>query len=159
MLYVGLNAYYLNLKQFREETAEVKTEEELFEEEDESSEEIQQWKQKLIAFMDKEMPYLDPELSLSQLAQQLQTNSNHLSQVINAGFGRNFKDFINAYRVEAVKKTLSNDDKKHLTLLGIANDCGFNSKATFNRTFKKFTQQTPSEFSKRLALNGVAKVS
>jgi len=146
MLYVGINAYLINIQQFHDETAEVKTEEELFEEEEESTEEIILWKQKIIDVMTQEKPYLDPDLSLSQLAQSLQIGTSHLSQVINTGFGRNFKDFINEYRVEAVKHYLQEGDKKHLTLLGIALESGFNSKATFNRTFKKFTHQTPSEF-------------
>jgi len=58
----------------------------------------------------------------------------------------NFNDFINNYRIEAVKTMFLNEEHKKSTLLGIAYDCGFNSKATFNRAFKKHTSCTPKEY-------------
>jgi len=73
-----------------------------------------------------------------------------LSQIINENFNRNFYDLINEYRVKEVKKCLSNQKYNNFTLLGIAYECGFNSKASFNGVFKKFTGLTPSEFKKNL---------
>ncbi|MEM6725983.1 MAG: AraC family transcriptional regulator [Bacteroidota bacterium] len=97
-------------------------------------------------YMDAHQPYLDAELTLSELARQVQLSPSQVSQAINTGFGMNFNEFINQYRVEAVKSILKKGEKSNLSMLGIAMECGFNSKATFNRTFKKFTQLTPSEY-------------
>ncbi|MEO0470134.1 MAG: helix-turn-helix domain-containing protein, partial [Bacteroidota bacterium] len=77
---------------------------------------------------------------------------NQLSQIINLGFGQNFNEFVNQYRIEAVKTQLQQGAQKQLSLLGVALECGFNSKATFNRTFKKLTQTTPSQYA--ASLNG-----
>jgi len=104
------------------------------------------WKQKLLDLMESEKPYLEPELSLADLARKLKIAPPLLSQVINTAFEKNFNDFINAYRVEDFKNRLGNADVRHLTLLGVAFDCGFNSKATFNRAFRKHTGQSPSEY-------------
>jgi AraC-like DNA-binding protein len=104
------------------------------------------WKQKLLDLMEAEKPHLEPELSLANLARKLKIAPTLLSLVINTAFEKNFNDFVNAYRVEDFKNRLENADVRHLTLLGVAFDCGFNSKATFNRAFKKHTGQSPSEY-------------
>jgi len=69
-----------------------------------------------------------------------------MSYLVNAGFGKNFNDFINSYRVEEVKRKVNDPATAHLSLLGVAFDCGFNSKATFNRAFKKLTGMAPWTF-------------
>ena len=102
-------------------------------------------------FMQSHKPFLNPDLTLPELAKHLEVNTTKLSQIINQGFQQNFNDFINAYRVEAVKAQLQRSSNQHLSLLGIAQDCGFNSKATFNRTFKKMVGQTPSAYIKEIA--------
>ncbi len=107
---------------------------------------LSHWKRKVLAYFDKEKCYLNPELTLSELATKLDTNTSVLSAVINSGFGKNFNDFVNEYRVEAFKRKAAKPDSKHLTLLAIAFDCGFNSKATFNRAFKKVTDVSPKAF-------------
>lgn len=96
--------------------------------------------------MNQEKLYLEPELSLSDLAQKLKTNTSVLSAAINSNFGKNFNDFVNEYRVEEFKKQIKLPQNQNYTLLAVAFDCGFNSKATFNRAFKKFTGQSPSRF-------------
>ena len=96
-------------------------------------------------------PYLDPDLNLIDLAKKLNMSRAELSEVINLGFGQNFNDFINGYRIEAVKRMFSDNKQKELSLLGIAFDCGFNSKATFNRVFKKITSYSPSDYLKTLS--------
>jgi AraC-like DNA-binding protein len=111
---------------------------------------LKQHADNLEALMNAEKPYRDPELSLSKLALHLNLSTNQLSQIINQYYQKNFYDFINSYRVEEVKQRIVNGDVKHTTLLGIALDAGFNSKATFNRFFKKYTGKTPSEFLKGL---------
>ncbi len=97
-------------------------------------------------YMTTEKSYLNPELNLSELAEELKMTRVQLSQVINAGFQKNFNDFINEFRVKAFKEKIHEGKHKQLSLLGIAYDCGFNSKATFNRVFKKLTNTSPTEF-------------
>ncbi|MBV6655045.1 MAG: AraC family transcriptional regulator, partial [Mameliella sp.] len=69
-----------------------------------------------------------------------------LSAIINSCLGKNFHDFVNEYRIEEVKRRILDPAYDHWSLLGIALDCGFNSKSTFNRIFKKFTGYTPRAF-------------
>lgn len=98
--------------------------------------------------MVEEKAFLEPELSLSDLAQRLGTNASILSAVVNATFGKNFNDFVNEYRVEAVKKMLKDPAVSHYSLLGIGLECGFNSKSTFNRVFKKIVGVAPGDFAR-----------
>ncbi len=107
---------------------------------------LTEWKPKILFLLQNERLYEDPELSLTQMAKQLKTNVSIISKVINQGFQQNFNDFINNYRIEAVKEKLKAGEQKKQTLLGIAYDCGFNSKATFNRAFKKVTGSSPKEW-------------
>jgi AraC-like DNA-binding protein len=110
------------------------------------SPEVEIWKSKIENLIQTEKLYQNPELSLSEIANKLKSNSNIISRAINQGFDMNFNDFINNYRIEAVKEMFQNGEHKKSTLLGIAYDCGFNSKATFNRAFKKNTNLSPKEF-------------
>ncbi len=110
---------------------------------------LDEWKSKISVLMESEKIYEDPELSLTQVAKQLKTNPSLLSKIINQGFQLNFNDFINNYRITAVKEKLQAGEQKKQTLLGIAYDCGFNSKATFNRAFKKATGASPKEWLKK----------
>jgi AraC-like DNA-binding protein len=106
---------------------------------------------KLRRFMVDQKPFLDPELSLSSLSKQIGLSRNQLSQLINDGVGENFYDFINKYRVEEVKRLMSDPQKGHYNLLGIALEAGFKSKSTFNLIFKRFTGLTPTEYRKNSA--------
>ncbi len=107
---------------------------------------LQDWKLRITELFTTQKMYEDPELSLTDLARQLQTNPSQLSKIINQGFSQNFNDFVNAYRVKAVQQKLRSGEQQTQTLLGIAYDCGFNSKATFNRAFKKVTGVSPKEW-------------
>jgi AraC-like DNA-binding protein len=102
--------------------------------------------EKVFNYMKFEKPFLNPELNLSDLANLLDMNRAELSKIINTGFNKNFNDFINEYRINTFKEKLKSGAQKQLSLLGIAYDCGFNSKATFNRVFKKITHSSPTEF-------------
>ncbi len=103
---------------------------------------------KLQHFVTGEKIYLDPNLSLTQLAKAVRMSPSLVSDIINRGLGQNFNDYINRYRVETIVKRLSDDNYAHLSILAIALDNGFNSKATFNRVFKKITGKPPSEYRK-----------
>lgn len=111
-----------------------------------SDEEMARYRQVLLQYFQDNQPWLDPELTLSQLAGKMNMNTTQLSYLINTGTGKNFNDFVNEYRAEAVKSKLQDPAFQHLSLLGIAFECGFNSKATFNRAFKKATGEAPSAF-------------
>ena len=104
------------------------------------------FKEKLERLMKTKQPYLNPDLSLSKLAALMDMNPRQLSYKINQNYERNFYDFVNNYRVEAVKQRLQSKERDQLSLLGHALDCGFNSKSTFNHVFKKTTQLTPSQY-------------
>ncbi|WP_265241138.1 helix-turn-helix domain-containing protein [Muriicola sp. Z0-33] len=110
--------------------------------------EIDAYKKELLIYMKEHRPYLNPDLNLQEMAQAINLSRAQLSEVINYGFNKNFNDFINEYRVNAVKEMFSKGRQEQLSLLGIAYECGFNSKATFNRAFKKLTHSSPSEFLK-----------
>jgi AraC-like DNA-binding protein len=110
---------------------------------------IEPFKDELIAFMEREKPYLDSELSLPKLAEQMNVSVHFLSQVINTSLNENFFQFINRYRIEESKKLLVCDSKAHYTIVQIAYDAGFNSKTTFNTTFKKLTGISPSEYQRQ----------
>jgi AraC-like DNA-binding protein len=90
--------------------------------------------------------FLNPDLALSQLATEVNISSHLLSQVINEQFNLNFFDFVNQYRVEEFKQRIVNPQYESYSLLGVAFDCGFNSKSAFNRIFKKATGLTPSQY-------------
>lgn len=100
--------------------------------------------------MEKGEYYLNPDLTLEVFAGHLQLPPRLVSFQINKGLGIPFIDFVNGYRVEAVKQHLEADDLAHLTLLGIALESGFNAKSTFNRVFKKVTGKSPSAYQKEV---------
>ena len=104
------------------------------------------WKEKVIERVVNQKRYTDPELTLTDLAKELNTNASLLSKVINQSLKMNFNDFVNHYRVAEVKSRLQDPDYAHLTIMSIAYEAGFNSKATFNRAFKKLTGKNPKDF-------------
>lgn len=93
-------------------------------------------------------PYLNTELTMPLLAEQLKISPHHLSQVINEQYRLNFSDFINQHRIEEMKSRLSDPAYHHIKIEQIAFDTGFNSKSTFQAAFKKFTGTTPSTYRK-----------
>ena len=102
--------------------------------------------------MQEKKPFLNPKLTLSELADLSGMNAHLLSRIINEKHQRNFFTYINSYRIEEFKKIAERQENKNLTLLAIAYEAGFNSKTTFNTAFKKLTNQTPKEYY-RLAVN------
>jgi AraC-like DNA-binding protein len=108
--------------------------------------EANQFADKLNNFMVSEKPFLNPNLTLQQLGSELKISTHYLSQIINEKFNLNFFDYINQFRVEEFKLKISDPQFENYSFLGIAFDCGFNSKSAFNRIFKKFTNLTPSQY-------------
>jgi AraC-like DNA-binding protein len=103
----------------------------------------------LLHHMETVRPWLDPDLTLEQLAGQLGVRPRVLSQVINEGLGQNFFEFINRYRIEEAKLLLMDPADKKITVLEVLYQVGFNSKSSFNTLFKKQTGVTPSEFKRK----------
>lgn len=102
--------------------------------------------QELNELMNHEKAYLNGNLKLSDLATRLNTNTSYLSKVINELSGENFCNYLNHLRVSEARRLLADPGNQHLTIEGIAQSVGFNSKSAFNTAFKKYTSQTPSEF-------------
>src|SRR3569833_2902274 len=92
----------------------------------------------------------DPELSLSSLAEKLDIYPHELSRIINIALKKNFNDFINEYRIRDVAGKMQDPAYTRITLLGMAYDAGFNSKATFIRAFKQVTGRNPAEYKREL---------
>jgi AraC-like DNA-binding protein len=113
-----------------------------------TTERAQKYLQRLHHAMEPEKLYTDGNLTLQKLATKLSIPAQHLSQVVNEHLKQNILDFINAHRVEEAKRRLLDPERKHLSILAIAEDVGFNSKSSFNAVFKKHTNLTPSEFRK-----------
>jgi AraC-like DNA-binding protein len=101
--------------------------------------------------MEAGRPWLDPDLTLEQLASQLKLRPKLLSQAINEGLGQNFFEFVNTYRIGEAKRLLTDPADKKITVLEVLYQVGFNSKSSFNTVFKKQTGMTPSEFKKKMA--------
>jgi len=93
--------------------------------------------------------YTNPEISLAELAQELNVHPNNLSQVINTYEEKSFYDYINLMRVEEFKRVAILSENQKFSLMGLAYNCGFNSKTSFNRNFKNTTGLSPSEYLKK----------
>lgn len=104
---------------------------------------------KLNNYLEIEKPYLDSNLSLRGLAEQIDIHPNQLSWLINNSFGKNFNELINHYRVEVFKKISKDPKNANLTIEGLAYESGFNSKTVFNSYFKKETGLTPKQYLKQ----------
>ena len=155
---------YFGLRQpslFRSEYADLKADEEpslrtsSTEDEKEikarfTEEEAKALTERLIVHMSEERPYLNPELTLGELSAQVNLAKHELTELLNVHIGKNFFSFVNDFRLKAVIRRLANPDYDHLTIIAIANDCGFNSKSTFNSLFKQHTGHTPSDYKRML---------
>ncbi|ASK30182.1 AraC family transcriptional regulator [Chryseobacterium sp. T16E-39] len=103
---------------------------------------------RLIIVLNEEKPFINPNLTLNELAELLKVHPNYLSQVINSRENKNFYELINEKRIEEFLNKIVEPESKQYTFLAIAFDCGFNSKTSFNRNFKKYTGVTPTEYQK-----------
>jgi len=106
-------------------------------------------KAELLKYFEEEEPFLNPQLNLKIIADILGLNSNKMSFLINKAFHLNFNDFVNLYRLDYFKVIALDPENAHITILGLAFDSGFNSKAVFNTFFKKMEKMTPSSWLKK----------
>jgi AraC-like DNA-binding protein len=105
--------------------------------------------EQLIRSMQNDELYSDPELSLTELSERVNIPAHHITQSLNDYAGINYHDFVNGFRVEAFKKKIDSGEAEKFSLLGLAFDCGFNSKSSFNRIFKNFTGLAPSGYKRK----------
>ncbi len=110
--------------------------------------ECELWRQKIEEALVQHKMYEEPELTLFDIAKKLNTNISFLSKAINNSFNCNFNDLVNGYRVNAFVDLVNKGEHKKQTILSLAFECGFNSKATFYRAFKKIKGINPQEFIK-----------
>lgn len=106
--------------------------------------------QKILRHFEQDQVYLNCAYDLECLSRDLQISRHHISESINDELNTSFLELLNKYRLDEVKKRMLRRENQKYTLLGIAYDSGFNSKATFNRIFKKYTGFTPSGFKVKL---------
>lgn len=106
-------------------------------------------KNKIINYFLNERPYLDPDLSMNILSEKLGIQKHYITEVLNTEIGKNFFQFVNEYRINAVKEKLA-DPKSLFSIEAIGYECGFSSKSSFFTVFKKMTRQTPLEYKKSL---------
>jgi len=150
IIYIGIKGYFTDTSRLLDLEFNTVIPQSTLEESAKSVQDYEKDMERIQTLFKNERVYLDPDLSLKSLAVKLKTTPAQLSEIINNGFAKNFNDFINGYRVEEVKAQLNEGRNRELSLVGIAMDCGFNSKATFNRVFKKMTGSSPSEYVKSI---------
>lgn len=117
-----------------------------------SEEQLGAYQNRLETVMRSEKVYLRSDLTLPRLAEAVDCSVNHLSQVINSGFGMSFFDYINQYRVAYAKELLAENGTQNTAILNIAFSVGFNSNSAFYTAFRKFAGQTPVQY-RRTQLN------
>lgn len=105
---------------------------------------------KLKIHMEEQKPYLNPDLTFDDLAEDINLSSHHLSQVLNEVLNQNFYEFVNSYRVKEVVERMERGEYEKVKILTLGFESGFNSKATFNRAFKKSTGLTPLGYIRNL---------
>ncbi|MEH6537587.1 MAG: adenylate/guanylate cyclase domain-containing protein [Psychroserpens sp.] len=113
-----------------------------------NAEKSAEYSTRLLGHLSENESFLNPDLSLRDLANQIEIHPNHLSWLLNNSFGKNYNEFINTYRIEAFKVNAKAQKNAHLTIEGLAYESGFNSKTVFNTYFKKETGLTPKQFLK-----------
>jgi AraC-like DNA-binding protein len=113
-----------------------------------SPQQIKDTVESLINAMEQDMVYLNPSLNLAIMSERTSIPQKTISAVLNQHLQKSFNEFVNEYRVKAFKEKIVQPSLSHLTIAGIALECGFSSQATFQRTFKEITGKSPSEFRK-----------
>ena len=105
----------------------------------------QELKRLNLVVKEKEL-FLTPNFSLKDLSNTLKLPKRYVSYLINRYHDKNYKEFINDFRIQTFLQKAQSDEKNHKTLLALALESGFNSKSTFNQVFKNHVGKTPSEY-------------
>ncbi len=134
--WLGINGYIIGYKTISKSSSSTLI----------SSEEVTKTVTALEELMHEKQWYLNPTLKLQDVVQHTGIPQKTISSVLNQHLGKSFNEYVNTYRVTEFKKRILDPATANLTITGIAYDCGFNSQATFQRVFKKMTQQSPKEF-------------
>jgi AraC-like DNA-binding protein len=100
--------------------------------------------------MESDKLFLNPELTLNDVVAKTRIPQKQISGVLNQHVNQSFNEFVNHYRVDEVKRRLAEGADDHLTISGLALECGFNSNATFQRAFKQITGMTPGNYKQTL---------
>lgn len=153
-MWIGLSGFIVGLGYYILRTPEIFA---VFDEEADTSsaappplEQADELTAKLERVMQEQRPFLDPKLTLPDLAGITGIPTHSLSRIINERFGRNFFEFVNSYRVEEFKRIATPERLRTMTLFALSLEAGFNSKSTFNAAFKKLTNRTPREYFRTL---------
>ena len=113
-----------------------------------SQDECKRLEVELQKLMNEQRLYTDPELKIGDLAASMNTSAYNLSYLFNQYLNCNYYDYINEYRIEEFKRMIEDEQSDKFTLTTIAIQCGFSSRASFFRYFKKATGMTPNEYVK-----------
>ena len=143
IVYLGIRAYFTDLGMLQRITAGIKSVQPSVIGE---TTKVDPKASRLKILMEEGQHFLDPNLTLLDLSKSIGWTIHEVSDTINQGFDKNFNDWVNDYRVDALKVKLLDSSYDHFSLIALAFDCGFNSKATFNRVFKQKTGLSPSQF-------------
>ncbi len=111
-----------------------------------SEEELEHLKNKILFTLKEEKLYKDSSITIAKFANHISWPINKLSTVINESFQTNFNDLINHYRITAFKEKIIHPDSNKYSIMGLALEVGFSSKASFYRAFKKETGTTPTKY-------------
>ena len=104
----------------------------------------------LTNFMISQKPFLKEDCNLQYISDQTGISIHQISNVLNSKLKKNFSDYINEYRIEESKLLLHSDHSERLTIEALGFECGFGSKSSFNKAFKKHTQLTPSQYRQKI---------
>jgi AraC-like DNA-binding protein len=118
-----------------------------------NTDQLEEFKRRLNTIMRSKQAFLQSDLTLPKLAAAVECSVNHLSQVINAGFGMSFFDYLNKHRIEYAKKQLREYDSPNSAILNVAFAAGFNSNSAFYAAFKKCLGQTPAQYRRAQSRN------
>jgi AraC-like DNA-binding protein len=115
------------------------------------SDEQRELNDQLTLYLQDEKPYLDPAITVQSLSLSMEKTPRQLSEMINDIYGYSFSELINRARVTEAQGLMAQDTGCEKTILDIAMEAGFNSKSSFNLMYKRYTQQTPSEYRRTIS--------
>jgi AraC-like DNA-binding protein len=140
---MALITYWLGIEGFQRRHQLVIKEKNLLSQKDKAV--LQKIADELVDLMKNDQLFKDPNLNLKSLSEHLGVKSYQMTKCLNVIFEQKFSDYVNSYRIEELKTLLNDPENQKFTLLSLAHEVGFNSKASFNRAVKKLTGKAPSD--------------